>query len=248
MAAAYKEYQEILHAIPTEDTMTLPDLIKLIRNDYDKEPKKAKEFVNSWFDLHSEYYFNEILKSGLGSHNDQHKIYSFLTTPRKVKFFKSITMICQRRGKKGFVAGSFMLGRFLCQSLPVTFWKEFSAEEIVFLLNEYILFEKYMQILTEFGERHLSRTKNKILTDDLEKIPLSYMDPGIFITLKLQVKDWKAIEEKITKEFDPALRELVKILQNPFGYFFNYEVPWSMGKLVTLCEQEELPLPGKDEI
>jgi hypothetical protein len=248
MAAAYKEYQEILHAIPTEDTMTLPDLIKLIRNDYDKEPKKAKEFVNSWFDLHYEYYFNEILKSGLGSHNDQHKIYSFLTTDRKIHFFKNITVICQRRKKKGFTAGSFMLGRFLCQTLPVSFWKAFSPEEVVFLLNEYILFEKYMQILTEFGERHLSRTKNKILTDDLENISLSTMDPEIFMTLKLQVKNWKKIEGRLTRDYDPTTTELVSILQKPYGHFYNYEVPWSIEKLVTICDQEKIAVPDRNSI
>ena len=248
MATAYKEYQEILHAIPTEDTMTLPDLIKLIRNDYDKEPNKAREFVNSWFDLHSEYYFNEILKSGLGSHNDQHKIYSLLTISRKVHFFRNMITICHRKGRKGYTAGSFMLGRFLCQSLPVAFWKEFSPEETVFLLNEYILFEKYMQILTEFGERHLSRTKNKILTDELEKIPLSYMDPGIFITLKIHVKEWKEIENNITQEHDPTTGELVKILQNPYGYFFNYKVSWSLEKLELICQQEKLPVPDRDAV
>lgn len=248
MARAYQEYQTILNDIPTEETITLPDLIKLIRNDYDKQPKKAKEYVNAWFDLHTDYYFGEILKSGLGSHMDQHKIYSFLTTERKVKFFKNMIRICIKKGKKGFSAGSFMLGRFLGQPHPVSFWKEFEPSEIVFLLNEYVLFEKYMQILTEFGERHLSRTKNKILTEELEKIPLSYMDPATFITLKMYIKNWKKIEKQILPEHDPDIWKLVTILQNPYSYFFNYEAPWSLEKLTSVCEQENLPVPAKDSV
>jgi hypothetical protein len=248
MARAYKEYQEILNQLPTEETITLPDLIKLIRNDYDTQPKKAKEYVNAWFDLHTDYYFNEILKSGLGSHMDQHKIYSFLTTDRKVRFFKNMIEICLKNGKKGFTAGSFMLGRFLGQPHPVLFWKEFKPAEIVFLLNEFILFEKYMQILTEFGERHLSRTKNKILTEELEKIPLYYLDPTTFMTLKMHIKNWKKIEKQILPEHDPDIWKLVKLLQKPYGHFYNYETPWSLEKLTSVCEQENLPVPGKDSI
>jgi hypothetical protein len=248
MADAYKEYQEILNELPTEESITLPDLIKLIRNDYDNQPKKAEEYVNSWFDQHTDYYFNEILKSGLGSHMDQHKIYSFLTTDRKVLFFRNMIKICLKKGKKGFTAGSFMLGRFLAQPHPISFWKEFNEAEIVFLLNEFILFEKYMQILTEFGERHLTRTKNKILTEELKKIPLYYLDPATFMTLKLYIRNWKKIEKQILPDHDPDIWQLVTILQKPYSTFYDYEAPWSLEKLTSVCEEENLPVPGKDSI
>ena len=141
-----------------------------------------------------------------------------------------------------------MLGRFLCQSHPVAFWKEFDSEEIVFLLNEYILFEKYMQVLTEFGERHLSRTKNKILTEDLEKIPLSFMDPTLFVTLKMHLNDWVIIEGNIRADHDPEIRQLLTILQRPYGYFFDYDTPWSFKKLKEICDQEKLPIPDKNAV
>ena len=64
MSRAYHAYQEILNTLKTEEAMSLPDLIKLIRNDYDQQPQKAIEFVNGWFDAHMEYYFTEIVKSG----------------------------------------------------------------------------------------------------------------------------------------------------------------------------------------
>ena len=177
MAKAYHAYREILATLKTEETMSLTDLVKLIRNDYDQEPRKAREFVNGWFDAHMDYYYSEILKSGLGSHLDQHKIYNLLTVNRKILFFKSMTLKCKKEKISGFSAGAFMLGRFLCQLHPLLFWRAFESTGIVFMLNEYILFEKYMQVLSEFGERHLSRTKNRILTDDLRTITLSAMDP-----------------------------------------------------------------------
>jgi hypothetical protein len=243
MAKAYHSYQEIVNTLKTEEAMTLPDLIKLIRNDYDQQPKKAIEFVNGWFDLHMDYYFTEIVKSGLGSHLDQHQIYNLLTTERRILFFKSMILKCQKEKLGGFSAGAFMLGRFLCQPHPISFWKAFDGNGIVFLLNEYILFEKYMKVLSEFGERHLNRTKNKILTDDLSMITLSAMDTDTFLTLKLSTPNWKDIETGIKPEHEKDTRNLVRSLTRPYGALIHYDLPWSFEKLQSICETENLEVP-----
>lgn len=243
MARAYKVYREILNTIRTEEAMSLPDVVKLIRNDYDHDPDKAGEFVNGWFDAHLEYYYKELLKSGLGSHLDQHKIYSLLTVNRKILFFKHTISECRKEKLGGFTAGAFMLGRFLCQLHPVSFWKAFGESEILFMLNEYILFEKYMQVLTEFGERHLNRTKNKILTDDLKTITLSSLDPDSFITLKLRDPDWNLIEAAIGPEHDKDTLQMIRLLRKPYGQLFNYEQPWSYEKLRAICEAENMEVP-----
>jgi hypothetical protein len=248
MSKAYGSYQEILNTLNTEEAMTLPDLIKLIRNDYDQQPQKAIEFVNGWFDAHKDYYYTEILKSGLGSHMDQHKIYSLLTTERKILFFKSIIRVCLRDKLSGFSAGAFMLGRFLCQTHPLSFWKAFEPSGIVFLLNEHILFEKYMQVLSEFGERRLNRTKDKLLTDDLSNVTLPSMDPGLFITLKLNSPDWEDIEARITQEHDRETRNMITLLKRPYGMLFKYDLPWSFGKLKAICMAEKVEIPDHQSI
>jgi hypothetical protein len=248
MAKAYHAYREILNTLKTEEAMSLPDLVKLIRNDYDQEPEKAKEFVNGWFDAHMDYYYTEILKSGLGSHMDQHKIYSLLTVDRKILFFKSMTLKCQKEKLSGFSAGAFMLGRFLCQLHPRSFWRAFESTGIVFMLNEYILFEKYMQVLSEFGERHLSRTKNRILTDDLRTITLSAMDPESFITLKLCAPDWNELEARIQPEFDKDILHLIRLLKQPYGTLFNYDLPWSFEKIKVICASEKTEVPSPQTI
>jgi phosphoenolpyruvate synthase/pyruvate phosphate dikinase len=243
MSRAYHSYQEILNTLKTEEAMTLPDLIKLIRNDYDQQPQKAVEFVNGWFDAHMEYYFTEIVKSGLGSHLDQHKIYNLLTTERKIQFFKNMILKCQREKLSGFSAGAFMLGRFLCQIHPLLFWRAFSPSDVVFLLNEYVLFEKYMQVLYEFGERHLNRIKNKILTDDLNTITLSKMNTDIFLPLKLCSPDWEAIESRIKPEHEKDTWTLIRFLRQPYGVLVDYKLPWSFDKLKAVCDTEKLEIP-----
>ena len=75
----------------------LDDLIKLIRNDLQKRPEKAKKIVNSWFDTNMEYYVEQILLSELGSHQDQNKIYDLFTPDRKVSFFKQAIQIMYKK-------------------------------------------------------------------------------------------------------------------------------------------------------
>ncbi|MCK9203149.1 MAG: hypothetical protein M0P58_01785 [Bacteroidales bacterium] len=245
MALAYRSYQEILNTLKTEEAMTLPDVVKLIRNDYEHQPVKASEFVNGWFDLNAEHYYTEILKSGLGSHLDQHKIYTLLTTKRKIQFFKNIIRICQSKKISGFSAGAFMLGRFLCQPHHVAFWKAFDTAEIIFLLNEYILFEKYMQVLSELGERHLSRTRNKILTEDLNTITLALIDPEIFIPLKLCSVNWQVINDQIGSKQDHDTQHLINQLQKPYGILFDYDRPWSFERLKSICDTEKIEIPDR---
>jgi len=248
MAQAYKAYREILNTLKSEEAMTLGDLVKLIRNDYDQDPRKASEFVNGWFDAHMDYYYTEILKSGLGSHLDQHKIYSLLTVERKIQFFKSITQKCRKENLNGFSAGAFMLGRFLCQMHPLSFWSTFNPAGITFMLNEYILFEKYMQVLYEFGERHLSRTRNRILTEDLKTISLSAMDHEVFIPLKLASPDWEKIESLTQEGCDKDTQILVKVLKQPYGILYNYDLPWSFEKLKTVCAEMKKEIPDQRAI
>ncbi len=248
MAKAYKSYQEILSTLRTEEAMTLPDLVKLIRNDYDQRPEKAVEFVNGWFDTHSEYYYTEILKSGLGSHLDQHKIYNLLTTNRRTIFFRNVISMCRKEKLSGFTAGAFMLGRFLCHPHPIAFWRAFDPAGIAFMLNEYILFEKYMQVLSEFGERHLNRTRNKILTDDLNSIALSSMDSDAFLPLKLASPDWNEIEASLPSGFDKDSLFLIALLKQPYGRLFDYNLPWSLEKLAGVCIMENIAVPEADTV
>jgi len=248
MAKAFKEYQQIVNSLKTGDIADLSDLVKLIRNDLQKDPKKAEKFVNNWFDTHTDYYVHQILKSEPGSHLDQHRIYSLLTTGRKVRFFKDIIAICKRDHLKGFKAGAFMLGRFMIQPHTIAFWKELNPDEIIFLLNEYILFEKYLQALNDFDERHINRVRNEILSNGLGSIILSKADAEIFISLKLHIKNWEPINKLYHASFDSETLVLLKLLQLPYGQIYDYSAPWSVGKLKDVCKSEQIMCPLEDSI
>ncbi len=244
---AYNKYMEIVNSLETGDIVELSDLVKLIRNDLRDDPDKAKSFVNNWFDDNKEHYLEQILKSELGSHQDQHRIYNYLTTERQVRFFKEIIPICRKRAIKGFMAGSFMLGRFISKRHTVAFWKALNETEIAFLLNESVLFEKYLQVLYEVGEQHINRARSKILNEGLWDIEINNNNIRTFITLKLAGKNWDAIEQASSEDDCKEVASLYKQLKKNYGALYDYSKTWSLHQLKEICDEENIPLPDENE-
>ncbi|HNS16985.1 MAG TPA: hypothetical protein PKH94_04285 [Bacteroidales bacterium] len=245
MKAAYDEYQDIIRNLDYYHVNTLNDLIRVIRNDLQTKPDKAKKLVNSWLHSNLTPYIEQILKSEMGTHRDQQMIYDLFTLDDKIIFFKKAIALCNQRHIRGFDAGSFMLGRFICLIHPVAFWERMNAGEIAFLLNEYILFEKYIQVLNDLGERHINRVRRKILDDGISSVNLSHIDPTVFITLKLIFKEWDLLKKDHSEELDPETLYLIDLLKRPFGYFFDYKAPWSLHRLTKICEQEKMAVPDE---
>ncbi len=248
MKEAFYTYQNIIKKLNYHDIATLNDLIKIIRNDLHENDAKAASLVCHWLDSNTSLYIEQILKSELGAHQDQNMIYSLFTTKRKAVFFKKIIAVCKTRGIYGYTAGSFMLGRFICLQHPVAFWKKMNAEEVMFLLNEYILFEKYIQVLNDLGERHINRARKKILKEGISGINLSNIEPKVFMTLKLVFKGWDSLTKVFGKDCDPDTQYLIDMLKRPFGYFYDYGSPWSINGLKEICKQEKLPLPDEHSV
>ena len=89
------------------------------------------------------------------------------------------------RNLQGYTAGSFMLGRFLTIMLPIVFWKNFIEQEIMFLLNESVLFDKYIHILYEVGERNISKAREtKIRKREKEDIDFADLFSDILQEVK----------------------------------------------------------------
>jgi len=247
MAMAFKAYDRLIENMQVEHIVRLDELIKLVRNNLQKDPEKAKNLMNSWFDSNTNIYVEQLLQSELGSHQDQHKLYQLLSLDRKIKLFKMIIPICRQKNLQGFTAGSFMLGRFLCQQHPVAFWNAFSEDLIVAMLNEYVLFEKYTNVLHKVGEREVNRARKKILEDGLGQIKLKLGNVLTFITLKLSDKDLKKIKSCCPKNTDSDTLNMIEMLQKPYGYFYNYQVEWSFSILKEICEAEGIPLPDEKD-
>ena len=248
MAAAYKEYNKIVETLDFDEIKSLNDLIKIIRTDLKDEPFKASKFMNSWFDSNQDYYSHQVLKSSLGTHRDQHELFDLLSPDRKILFFKKALKICSDENKSGYIAGSFMLGRFISHPQHSSIWKALSEEEIAFLLNEHVLFEKYLQLLNEVGERKLSKAKSLLIDQGISKVDIRFSNPKLFISLKLCRPNWEAISDHINGNSDPKTTQLIAYLQQPYKEFFDFEKPWSIGKLTKLCEEEGFEMPTAEDM
>ena len=141
-----------------------------------------------------------------------------------------------------------MLGRFICIEHSIDFWNSFQDYEVGFMLNEYILFEKYLNVLYEVGEREVNRARKKILNEGLGDIRVKLGDAMVFMPLKLSNQDIDKIKSISEFEYDKGTTSLMEILQKPFGYFYNYNEQWSYSRLEELCKHEGIEIPNKNDI
>ena len=163
IAYAYRYYQQLTRGLEVDQISTLNEVVRLVNFELRGESEEAKQLVNGWFDERETRYMEEVLKSDIGDHLGQSNVFDMLTLDRKIRFFKRALAKCSRERISGYEAGAFMLGRFLSLRYPVAFWKCFNPSEIGLLVNEWLLFEKYMQVLQNVGERKVLQARKKIL-------------------------------------------------------------------------------------
>jgi hypothetical protein len=75
-----------------------------------------------------------------------------------------------------------------------------------------------------------------------------YIDPKVFITLKLVFKDWDLLQKKANNDFDPETFALINFLMQPFGNLYDYKSPWALNELKKVCEKEQMPFPKEDAV
>ncbi len=157
-------------------------------------------------------------------------------------------MVCLERGLKGMFAGSYMLGRFTQEGLGISFWNRLGNGEIAFLLNEWVLYRKYREVLREVGEHRIARARKVLLEEPEREMAIRPVDGKTFIRLKLSRKKGVNIEKELGPDTSPETRELLQLLQKPFSFFFDYRYPWSLNPLKKICAEEGVSLPGADEV
>jgi len=141
-----------------------------------------------------------------------------------------------------------MLGRFLCMRYPATFWKAFSPNEIGLLVNEWVLFEKYMQVLHNVGERKVVMARKQILKGGLDQLSLHPGNVQSLITLKLSQVPLQKVRDTLPPRADPQSAKVLELLQQPYRAFYDFNAVWSVHQLEKVCQEENLPVPGPDDV
>ncbi len=193
MKHAYLQYQGIVGSQQVAHITDINKLARLIRLDMQDKPRQAAEIVNTWYENRPDDYIDGVLQSRMGDHNDQSRLFNLLHTKHKVDFFQRVQHACTSRGISGLTAGSFMIGRFVARPLPVSLWNRLSDAVVAFMLNEYVLYEKYQQVLQEVGEIKLARAHSRIETEGIDNMVLRNFDLMDFVPLLYSQHDWKQV-------------------------------------------------------
>lgn len=243
LAYAYHYYQRLMRGMQSDQISRLSELVRIVNLDLRGNEEEATRLINGWFDGREAAYVDEVLRCELGDHLNQHRVFSMLTVPRKVRFFKAALERCVREKLSGYTAGAFMLGRFLSAPLPVAFWKEMEPWAVCMAANEWVLFEKYLQILFDVGERHVSRARKTILQDGLGEILLTPRKVLHLLPARLAGCDLGRAAEVVPDWADPQAKEVLDLLRRPYAEFFDPAVPSDLKEFEKLCWDAGAPVP-----
>ena len=238
MKQAYLQYQDIVGSQQALHITDINKLARLIRCDLQDKPKKAADIVNGWYEARPDDYVAGVLQSRMGDHNDQSRLFNLLDTGHKTDFFQRISSLCLKQGISGLTAGSFMIGRFVAHPLPIQMWNRLSDTVVAFLLNEYVLYEKYQQVLQEVGEIKLARAHSRIETEGIDNMVLRNFDLTNFIPLLHSNHLWDAVSAALeTIDHQDNTHLLVEMLSRPIEELFDLSTPWKRAQVEEVLRQ-----------
>lgn len=227
MKRAYETYEEIVTSEQASVIDDIDQLARLIRLELQDKPDVAMGIVNNWYQDNSDQYVRQVLESKMGSHQDQSRVFNLLSGNRKVHFFRKVHATCSEKGLSGLSAGSFMLGRFVAKPMPTAVWERLGADVVAFLLNEYVLYEKYLHVLEEVGEMRLARAHSRIETSGIDSMSISNFDIYNFVPLLDARPDWAAVAAALERiDHQDNTHTLVERLSLPMEQLFDMGKPW----------------------
>lgn len=243
LARVYQAYKALVSNIELSKIKGLQDLIKLVRYEFKAELDTREKMVNAWFDCNPAVYLDEVLSCEMGAHHNQQTIYHLLSIDRQIMFFIQAIDKCINENRSGFMAGCFTLGRFISIQHPVRFWEALSPTQVAFLLNEWLKFEKYINVLTTVGEQKIMKAQKTLSSQLTDPLTLSPARLKAFVTLKLSTIDLKTLPTISLSDSDPQLGNIIELLNLPLSDYYQIDSPWSMGQLRKICQEENIPMP-----
>ena len=106
------------------------------------------------------------------------------------------------------------------------------------MLNEYVLYEKYLSVLQEVGETKLTRTSSKIISEGMHQLEVNNFDYYTFVTLMSTGVRWNEVKEFVNnlnnKQESTLL--LINTISKPMSEIFKMEQTWVKEKISRILE------------
>ena len=245
LAEYYGEYRRILENVDASSFESLQDLGHAIRyGRLSRDADEAEAFVNRAFDAHAEGFAARLLESTLGTHLINRTAYDRLSPERRIRLLRSALSEAGRRGVSGYAAGAFVIGSLVDPGAGISFWRSFGPGEIARLLNEWVLHQKYLNVIDAVGERRVGRARDVIQSNGLGPLVLA---PGLaleFARLKLAGPDFAAAKAAVHETFDRQTPVLLDLLAKPWGDTLGPAGGRGWDIIRSICEAEGIPVPA----
>ncbi len=249
LAEDYREFRSILESVDAAEFSSLQDLGHAIRyGELRDDAGRAAEFVNRAFDLRSDSLVRRLFDSTLGMHLINRTAFDRLTPERRLRLLRAAGRVARERGVSGYQAGAFVIGSFVDPEWPASFWAAFEPGDVAWLIDEWVLHQKYLYVLDEVGEARLSRAKNAILSRGLSSLPIPERAAAEFLALKLSGVRLDEVRAAVPDSADPQTGELIDLLRRPYGELIDFSSPSDRARLDRLCGEAGRPLPGPGDV
>jgi len=244
LARDYAAYRALMEKVGAADFGSLQELGHALRYGRLRQNTRAAEFINRSFDLNENRLVDHLLEATLGTHLVNLAAFEKLTPNRRIRLLRSAMSLCRERGISGYEAGAFVIGGFVRPEWPGSFWRAFGPEEILRLINEWVLHQKYLALMDAVDERQLRRLRDEILTHGLPQISVTPAFVRGFLPLKLT---GIVLPAAAGADFDPQTAEVADCLRRPYGDFYDFADQRSLGALRRVCDAEGVPVPKPED-
>ncbi|MCX6566206.1 MAG: hypothetical protein NTW38_07250 [Candidatus Aminicenantes bacterium] len=244
LARDYAAYRTILESVGAAEFGSLQDLGHALRYGRLRHNTRAAEFINRSFDLNEPRLIERLLEVTLGTHLINLAAFEKLSPNRQIRLLRAALALCRDRGISGYEAGSFVIGGFVRPEWPGSFWRNFGPDEIIQLINEWLLHQKYLTLMDEVDERRIRLIRDQILSQGLPQLRIQPVMVRGFMSLKLT---GISLSADVDGRFDPQTAEVVACLGRPYGEFFDFSDARSLGVLRRFCDAEGRPLPKPED-
>ena len=247
LARDYGAFREILEGVDPAEFSSLQDLGHALRYGRLRRDEGAAAFINRSFDLNEDRVAEHLLDATLGTHLINLAAFDKLTPERQARLLRAALVLSRERGVSGYEAGAFVLGSLVRPDWPGEFWRKFKPEEIAGLVNEWVLHQKYLNLMDEVDERKVRRMREQILSHGLRPLRINTALVRGFLTLKLSGINLALVSMAVRPSFDSQTKDVLAFLRRPFGEMVDFSDVRAAAALSRLCETEGVPVPRPED-
>jgi hypothetical protein len=249
LADSYREFRRILDETAGDGFESLQELGQSARSGrLSSDPQRAAAAANRLWDTRGDDVAEHLLDTPLGMHLNNRTAFALLTVERRAALLTVALRLAASRQRRGYAAGAFVLGCLVAPDAAPALWRGLEPDVTARLLDEWVLHQKYQELLAEVGERRINAARGKLLTGGLGALRVHAGLARQFMPLKLSGVDLAAVRAALPAAAEPETAALLDLLTAPWCTLVDFDRPMDVARLERLCAGLGVPTPGPDSV